>query len=383
MDSPYDLPAGLPVPLDDGACDHLGRGAFEAAPAIALPGTDGREHRFDQLDAGHEGAVVFVFPRTGVPGQPPNKGFAGEEWEEIPGARGCTPQACGFRDLHARFTARGLVVWGLSTNTTEHQREFRQRTGAPFDFLSDADLRLTRALRLPTFEFPVESGGPNTLLRRMALFLERGRIRKVWYPVFPPDRNAATVLHWLERRGLYEELAASTPAPDRPPPVRIREISPRDLTWVREELTRHWCSSRIMSRRVWFDADQLPGFIAENERTGERLGLLTHTPPESGGACEVITLSSRLEGRGVGGRLLDAAVKAARAAGCTRIFLTTSNDNLRAIRFYQKRGWRIVAVHPGAIDAARQTEKQIPTTGMHGIPLRDELELETRFGGRP
>jgi GNAT superfamily N-acetyltransferase len=165
--------------------------------------------------------------------------------------------------------------------------------------------------------------------------------------------------------------------------VHLRPIEPRDLTWVREELIRNWGATQISSLGKWYDADALPGFIATRRDGLDRVGLLTHTPPEPGGGCEVITLSSRIEGAGVGSLLLSAAVDTARHAGCSRIFLTTTNDNLRAIGFYQKRGWRLVAVHAGAMDRARAIKPSIPLMGMNGIPLRDELELETRFPDRP
>jgi peroxiredoxin (alkyl hydroperoxide reductase subunit C) len=157
------------------------------------------------VSADGRGAVVFLYPRTGVPGQPQNRGFNGEDWDTIPGARGCTPQSCGFRDLHAEFQALGVGVFGVSTNTPQHQLEFKSRNRVPFEFLSDSRLDLVRAMRLPTFEFPVESGGPTTLIRRMAWFVEQdaagtSRIAHVWYPVFPPDQNAAAVLAWLQRR---------------------------------------------------------------------------------------------------------------------------------------------------------------------------------------
>ena len=184
------LPPDLPAPTDDGAADHL-RGA--ALPSLALPATSGRSVDLAVLASGP--AVLFFYPRTGERGR-----SAGPEWDLIPGARGCTPQSCGFRDLHAEFRALGVAVAGVSTQTTAYQREFVERNHVPFDLLSDAELRLTRRLRLPTFEFPVASGGPTTLIKRMAWLLEAGRIAHVWYPVFPPDQNAATVLAWLRRR---------------------------------------------------------------------------------------------------------------------------------------------------------------------------------------
>lgn len=407
MSGPHDpnvLPPDLPVPMDDGATDHLGREPFLSwPPGLALPCTDGSS--VELFLACTTPVVLFFYPRTGVPGQAPGRGFAGEEWEEIPGARGCTPQSCGFRDRYAEFVRMGIPVYGVSTNTTEHQREFKARQRIPFEFLSDSDLRLTRAMALPTFEFPVESGGPTTLIRRMAMFCDVGSILKVWYPVFPPDRCADMVLHWLRHSGARrtrataaEELRAPRVAilekrslsrlPDRPATTRgtgaevveVRPIEPRDLTWVREELVRNWDATQISSLGRWYDADALPGFVATRRGGLERVGLLTHTVPERGGHCEVITLSSRVENAGVGTRLLDAAVQAAKAAGCTRVFLTTTNDNLRAIGFYQKRGWSLVAVHPGAMDRAREVKPTIPLVGMNGIPLRDEIELGRRLG---
>jgi len=184
----FDLPPDLPVPVDDGAAAHL---VCAALPAIALPSTVGGTVHLDSIDR----SVVFMFPRTGVPGKP-----TGPEWDAIPGARGCTPQSCGFRDLRGEFDALRVGVFALSTQTTEYHREFAQRTHFPFPMLSDSELRVTRALRLPTFEYPVEEfggGGPTTLIKRMAWFVERGTIVKVWYPVFPPDRNAGDVLAWI------------------------------------------------------------------------------------------------------------------------------------------------------------------------------------------
>lgn len=368
--NPAELPNDLPVPFDDGACDHLGREPFRNFPAaLELPCTDGSLLNLSALTA--TPTVLFFYPRTGVPGQPPNLGFNGEDWDSVPGARGCTPQACGFRDAHAEFARRGVNVLGISTNTTDHQREFRARTQTPIHFLSDSALLLTSELHLPTFKFPVESGGPTTLLRRMALYCDRSRIIKAFYPVFPPDQNAARVLHWLDHR-------ADTRA-SQPDDFTIRAIEPRDLTFIREELTRNFHAVQISSRGRWFDADQLPGFIAARRDGLDRVGLLTHTALTPGETCEVVTLSSRLENSGVGSLLLAAAVDAARSARCSRIFLTTTNDNLRALGFYQRRGWTLAALHPRQMDIARQTKPEIPLMGANGIPLRDELELELVF----
>ena len=190
MTDVYTLPTGLPVPIDDGVADHL-RGAV--LPALSLPSTAGGVVDLAAFARGP--AVLFFYPRTGEAGKP-----AGPEWDLIPGARGCTPQSCAFRDRHADFTALGVAVAGISTQTSAYQQEFVQRTHVPFAVLSDAELRLARALRLPTFEYPVASGGPTTLIKRMAWYLDAGRIEHVWYPVFPPDKNAETVLAWLRAR---------------------------------------------------------------------------------------------------------------------------------------------------------------------------------------
>lgn len=190
------LPPNLPAPRDDGACDHL---PGSRVPSIRLASTGGG--MVDLAEAGQPPTVFFFYPRTGEPGK-----AAGPEWDAIPGARGCTPQSCGFRDLHREFTKLGVAVLGVSTQETSYQREFVERHHVPFELLSDRDLLLTHALQLPTFEYSVERGGPTTLIKRMAWFVERGRIEQIWYPVFPPDRNAETVLAWLRERGRVLEL---------------------------------------------------------------------------------------------------------------------------------------------------------------------------------
>jgi peroxiredoxin len=184
------LPSDLPVPVDDGACDHL---VGMSLPAIALPSTAGRSVVLAQ--AGRPRAVVYVYPRTGVPGEPLPEG-----WDQIPGARGCTPQSCSFRDHHQELLELGAEVYGLSTQTTAFQQEMAARLHLPFEVLSDADLRLTKALRLPSFEV-----AGMTLIRRLTLILLRGRIEHVFYPVFPPDQSAAQTLAWLRAHPLPGE----------------------------------------------------------------------------------------------------------------------------------------------------------------------------------
>ena len=158
-------------------------------------------------------------------------------------------------------------------------------------------------------------------------------------------------------------------------------VAPTDRAWIVEELNRNWGTTQISSLGIWHDADRLPGFVAW--KGSERVGLATHTPPIPRQECEVITLSSRVEGIGLGAMLLGACVDAAKRAGCRRILLTTTNDNLRAIGFYQKRGWSMVAVHRGAMDRARAVKPSIPLVGMNGIPLRDEIEFELLFADLP
>lgn len=186
--SPYTLPSNLPVPVDDGAASHL-LGA--ALPDIQLPATNGTSVSLRAVSS--RPSIFFFYPRTGVPDEPLNLGFRGEDWDEIPGARGCTPQNCAFRDLHQDFIQAGFTVWGVSTQTSAFQAEFKARNHVPFEYLSDFALELVTVMRLPTFEFPVESGGPNTLIRRMSWLVLGGTIRRVWYPVFPPQDNAQRV----------------------------------------------------------------------------------------------------------------------------------------------------------------------------------------------
>jgi peroxiredoxin len=180
-DDIHTVPDDLPAPEDDGAADHLG-GAV--VPAIALEATTGEKIRLDELEGR---TVLFCYPRTGRPGEelPPG-------WNSIPGARGCTPEACGFRDAHAQFTELGVRVLAMSTQPSDYQREMAGRLHLPFPVLSDERLELTRALRLPTFE---TSGW--TLLKRLTLVIDDGSIEHVFYPVFPPDQHAVEVLTWL------------------------------------------------------------------------------------------------------------------------------------------------------------------------------------------
>jgi len=173
----------IPAPIDDGAGRRL---EGVNLPDIALPATDG-SHVSLARRAGR--VVVFAYPRTGEPGKP----ALAQDWDMIPGARGCTPQACAFRDLHGELIAAGAAgVFGLSTQDTDYQLEAATRLHLPFSLLSDAKLTLTKALGLPTMEV-----AGLILLKRLALIIDDGRIAKVFYPVFPPDKNAAEVRGWL------------------------------------------------------------------------------------------------------------------------------------------------------------------------------------------
>jgi peroxiredoxin len=179
---PTRLPEDLPSPVDDGAADHLlGR----RVPALTLPATSG--HPLD-LSALTGRTVVYAYPRTGRPDEAPLV----EDWDTIPGARGCTPESCAFRDHHAELRAAGAGVVGLSTQDPDYQREAATRLHLPYPLLSDADLALTRALDLPTFE-----AAGQVLLRRLTLLIRDGVVEHVWYPVFPPDSHPQEVLSWL------------------------------------------------------------------------------------------------------------------------------------------------------------------------------------------
>ena len=179
---PTVLPDDLPAPLDDGAARHL-TGA--RLPDIALAATDGSSVSLSRLTGR---TVVYIYPRTGRPGQATPTG-----WDGIPGARGCTPQSCGFRDHFADLKRLGVAhLFGLSTQTTTYQREAAERLHLPFAILSDEQLALTRALNLPTF-----SVDGMTLIRRMAWVVDDGVITKLFYPVFPPDKSAEEVVNWI------------------------------------------------------------------------------------------------------------------------------------------------------------------------------------------
>lgn len=182
-DNFFELPKDLPVPLDDGAAAHL-KGM--SVVKIALPSTDGATVDLSSLTGLF---VIYIYPMTGRPGVPLPDG-----WDAIPGARGCTPQSCSFRDHYTELKALGSGVFGVSAQDSEYQREVRDRLHLPFELLSDNSLRLKSALRLPTFHV-----NGLELYKRLTFIIERGKIEKVFYPVFPPDKNAEEVLAWLKQ----------------------------------------------------------------------------------------------------------------------------------------------------------------------------------------
>jgi peroxiredoxin len=176
----------IPAPLDDGAARHL---IGIRVPSVSLQATDGRSVDLSALSGR---VVVYAYPRTGRPGVENPTG-----WDLIPGARGCTPQSCSFRDHFAELKALGVAhLFGLSTQDSDYQREAAERLHLPFAILSDHDLKLTRAMNLPTFD----TAGM-ILLKRCTLVIHDGTVEHVFYPVFPPDRSASDVISWLSRNG--------------------------------------------------------------------------------------------------------------------------------------------------------------------------------------
>jgi peroxiredoxin len=179
------LPHGLPIPEDDGGVGHL---PGLTVPSLALPAAGGGELDLARLASGL--LVAYLYPRTGTPGVALPAG-----WDDIPGARGCTPQNCAYRDALAELDALGATVVGVSAQSGDEQAEFAAREHIPFPLLSDPSLRLSAALGLPTFEVAGQ-----TLYKRLTVVAERGEIVKAFYPVFPPDRDAAEVIAWLRAR---------------------------------------------------------------------------------------------------------------------------------------------------------------------------------------
>lgn len=181
------LPPDLPKPVDDGMADHL---TGHAIPDINLAATTGEHLRLTEIFS--KPSVLFIYPRAGSPLEPNTNP---ELWDSIPGARGCTPQSCSFRDSHQEFKKLGVNIYGLSMQLPTVQKEFVERNHILFPILSDESYKLTDLLKLPTFTFEGER-----LIKRMAWFIEENKIKKVFYPIFPPDKNADDVLAWLKGR---------------------------------------------------------------------------------------------------------------------------------------------------------------------------------------
>lgn len=180
-----DLPPDLPRPIDDGACDHL---VGLAMPPVHLAATSGRQIDVGALGKGR--TIIYCYPRTGLPGESLPAG-----WDAIPGARGCTPQACAFRDHAQELAGLEARLFGLSTQDSAYQREMVERLHLPFEVLSDVDLTLATVLRLPTFEVDGVR-----LIKRLTLVVNDGAIEHVFYPVFPPHGSASEVVAWLRAR---------------------------------------------------------------------------------------------------------------------------------------------------------------------------------------
>jgi peroxiredoxin len=178
----FPLPPDLPRPVDDGSADHLWGMTL---PQVSLSSTRGRTVELSNLTAPR--TVLYCYPMTGVPGRPVPEG-----WDMIPGARGCTPQTCNFRDHHRELLELKVEVFGISTQSTEYQREMAERLHLPFEILSDAEFKLCDALRLPTFEI-----AGMRLMKRLTLVVRSGQIEHVFFPVFPPNESADEVIRWV------------------------------------------------------------------------------------------------------------------------------------------------------------------------------------------
>jgi peroxiredoxin len=183
-DNLYEIPDDVPVPVDDGACNHL---TGMRLPSVVLSSTSSR---LVDLAALKGRVVIYCYPRTGQPDVEPPQG-----WNEIPGARGCTPQTCAFRDHYQELGKLGAQVFGLSTQDTEYQREAVARLHLPFELLSDSELGFANSLQLPIFDI-----AGMRLIKRLTMIARDGVIEKVFYPVFPPDQNAEQVIQWLAQQ---------------------------------------------------------------------------------------------------------------------------------------------------------------------------------------
>jgi peroxiredoxin/RimJ/RimL family protein N-acetyltransferase len=335
------LPEGLPVPVDDGGAEGL---VGSPLPDLPLPST--RDGEVSLAEAGAGLLVAYVYPMTGTPGTALPEG-----WDDIPGARGCTPQSCAYRDARAEFRSLGADLLGISAQTPAEQAEFAAREHIPYPLLSDDGLRLAEALGLPTFA--VEGRG---LYRRLTFVAAAGRIVKVFYPVFPPDRDAAEVLAWLRPRAADPIRSPSPRLEDGV--VALRPWTEADFPLIDEaagdpEIVRRNGLPQPFDARAWFERTD------PEQRRGEGIRLLI-VDPGSDRLLGAISLSridrDRLaaelgywvtadaRGRGVGGRAIGLLSAWAFAElGLGSIVADTDADNLASRGLLEKAGFRPAA----------------------------------------
>ncbi len=356
------LPADLPVPQDDGGARHL---PGLALPPLALPSTAGRLVRLVRpvrLDepAGAEATVVYCYPRTGRPDRDPPPGL-----DAIPGARGCTPQSCAYRDRHAEIRQLGGRVFGLSTQETAYQQEMAARLHLPYEVLSDERLELTRALGLPTFRY-----GDWTLLQRATLLIERGRIADVFYPVFPPDADAGRVHAWLAARRDYRVRPAV--AADLPHLPRIEDEAGRlfatlDVPAPLQEIGEAdpGISPAAFARaqaegRLWV------AVAAAGAATGEPVGfaLVDLHEPAAVHLRELDVLPEHGR-RGLGRRLVRTIQSWARETGRDTVTLTTFRDVPWNAPWYERLGFRI----PPPDDLSPRLREALVAEAPPGLPI--------------
>lgn len=198
----FDLPTNLPLPVDDGACAHLKAGTrFPVDILVKLQSTSQRPVDITSQPR----TIIYFYPRTGVPNQKLPNG-----WDEIPGARGCTPESCGFRDHYQELQKLGANVYDCSTQTTEYQKEAADRLNLPFDLLSDEKLQLLHQLNLPYFTLADLDNVP--LIKRLTIVLRHDAIEHVFYPIFPPDQHCQEVINWLKEHPLGNSVVSEIPS---------------------------------------------------------------------------------------------------------------------------------------------------------------------------
>jgi RimJ/RimL family protein N-acetyltransferase len=334
------LPPDLPVPVDDGAADHL---EGLALPTLRLGSAQGGEVDLAELGAGL--LVVYVYPHTGIPGEPLPAG-----WDDIPGARGCTPQNCAYRDAAAEFAALGAELAGLSTQDAGEQREFAAREHIGYPLLNDSGLALAERLTLPTFE--VEGA---TLYRRLTFIAREGRIVKTFYPVFPPDSDSAQALGWLR-----EHPGLPLPAPPLSDSVvQLRPWRGDDLAAVEAatsdpEIVRRNGVPEPFDARRWLEA--MPGERARGEALrlliadaddDEMLGALglSGIDAERRSADLGYWILAGRRGDGIAGRAVGLLCEWAFAElGLAAIRARTDADNVPSRRLLERLGFRLEEV---------------------------------------